>query len=49
VLRGRQLFINVCYKLIKNKEKRDGIYRQKGKFNDEGKASVTDSMTCNSW
>jgi hypothetical protein len=35
-------FISECYKL-KNKEKRTGIYREKGKSNDEDNASVAAS------
>src|SRR6266540_7437766 len=31
--------ISECYKL-KNKEKRDGTYKTKGKFDEEGKASI---------
>ena len=40
-------FITECYKL-KNKEKRAGTYRQKGKSNDEGNASIAASKADNS-
>jgi hypothetical protein len=40
-------FITECYKL-KNKEKRAGTYREKGKPNDEGNASIAASKADNS-
>jgi len=40
-------FISECYKL-KNKEKRTGTYREKGKSNDEGNASVAAFLADNS-
>jgi hypothetical protein len=40
-------FISECYKL-KNKEKRTGTYKEKGKLNNEGNASVAASKTDNS-